>query len=256
MKKGLSFLIVFAMIGTFPGTSVCAQELQVSITDPSAAVSYKVLEENLILVSAVDDQDNPVRGLTADDFTIRSDDKNAKIVSAEPLETNKKIGLNVVLVIDNSSSMVSRKAVEPLLSALDAFFKTVRPIDNIHMVFFGKSKSDSITVENQTLNVKIHHSKDIAKLRELAEWSFKKGKGLSSKTLLYEAMFAGLNLIRNMPEKENKFMIVFSDGEDINSFGDIKRESKQEIVEAYSKGIPNTEFTASTSWKRRTWTRS
>ena len=41
--------------------------------------------------------------------------------------------------------------------------------------------------------------------------------GTTSTTVLYEAMLAGLDLIRAMPENEPRFMVVFSDGEDINS---------------------------------------
>jgi hypothetical protein len=46
-------------------------------------------------------------------------------------------------------------------------------------------------------------------------------------------MLAGLDLARQMPARSNKFMVVFSDGEDINS-----RVTRQEVEQA-AKGIDN-----------------
>jgi outer membrane protein OmpA-like peptidoglycan-associated protein len=42
-------------------------------------------------------------------------------------------------------------------------------------------------------------------------------KGLSSGTYLRDAMMLGLDLARRWPEKSNKFMVVMTDGEDLNS---------------------------------------
>ena len=46
--------------------------------------------------------------------------------------------LNIVLVVDNSYSMKERKAIKPLLAALDEFFNSLRPIDNVSIVTFSK----------------------------------------------------------------------------------------------------------------------
>ena len=62
--------------------------------------------------------------------------QKAEILSAAPLETTEAVALNIVFVVDNSFSMKERRAVKPLLTAMDEFLKTVRPIDNIHLVVF------------------------------------------------------------------------------------------------------------------------
>ena len=70
--------------------------------------------------------------------------QKATILSAESFESVKDIPLNMVLVIDNSFSMKERQAVEPLLLALDEFLKTVRPIDNIHLVVYDDKPQGTV----------------------------------------------------------------------------------------------------------------
>ncbi len=120
--------------------------------------------------------------------------------------------------------MKDRQAVKPLLSALEAFFETVRPIDNIHAVVF--SEKETMKVGEHTLDVKTFHSSEISELRDFFTNAF--GRGIASGTYLYEAMAAGIDLIRKMPDKDQKFLVVFSDGEDINSQlteGDVESEA-------------------------------
>jgi len=60
-------------------------------------------------------------------------------------------------------------------------------------------------------------------------------KGLSVKTVLHEAMVAGLAAMRKMPENANKFFLVFADGEDIN------RAFKNDVVVSEAEDVPNFE---------------
>ena len=57
----------------------------------------------------------------------------------------------------------------------------------------------------------------------------------TGKTYLYEAMAAGVDILRRMPEKDNKFMVVFSDGEDLNS------KVANVFIEEQAQGIKNFE---------------
>ncbi len=127
--------------------------------------------------------------------------------------------------------MRKRQAVKPLLSALDEFFKTVRPIDNIHAVVFAEK--ETMRVKDYTLRTKAIRSSEISELSDFFSEAF--GPGITSGTYLYEAMVAGIDRIRSMPEKEQKFLVVFSDGEDINS------AFKSAVVDSETKGIPNFE---------------
>lgn len=178
----------------------------------AAHLNFQTLETGQLLISATDAEENPIKGLTADHFVIRQGPKTAKIISVEPLETSKEVGLNIVMVVDNSKSMQFREAVAPLMSALDAFFSTLRPIDNVSAVMFDDEHTR--TVNGRKLHARVIQSQTVDQLRE-ATTNFP--KRLTSGTFLLDAMMVGFDLAKQMPPKSNKFMVVFSDGEDINS---------------------------------------
>jgi len=213
MKKSILFFSLIMMQILYFSVCFAEEDLRVSAPNHRATLANQVIDENRLLVSAQDEEGNPIRGLGLDDFIVEKGGKKAKIFNVEPFETSKEIGLNIVLVVDNSFSMDLRDAVEPLLSALEEFIKTVRPIDNIHVVVFDNR--GRIKVKEHVLHAKAFQSNDVSEIRAFLRESF--DRGLSSYTFLYEAMVAGLDLIRKMPEKSNKFLVVFSDGEDLNS---------------------------------------
>lgn len=229
MKKA-TFFFCSIIIGIFYFCNCYAgEDLQILAPARAVKLSYQVIGENKALVSALDAEDNPVEGLKAEDFVVQRGRKKAGILSAESLETRKDIGLNVVLVVDNSFSMKERQAVQPLLSALEEFLRIVRPIDDIQVVVFDDAHT--MRVNERNLHVKTFRSNDVSRLRNFFRESF--DRGLTNQTFLYEGMVAGLDLIQKTPEKGNKFLVVFSDGEDLNSILDRK------AVEAAAKGIVN-----------------
>jgi outer membrane protein OmpA-like peptidoglycan-associated protein len=207
------------------------EDIKVLTPNHQATLTSQVTGENKLFVSALDAEGNPIRGLGVNDFIIESGNKRAKIFTVGTLETSQDIPLNLVLVVDNSFSMSQREAVEPLLSALEELYKIVRPIDNIHVVVFDKK--GRIKVKQHTLHAKTFSSRSVAEIRTFMKESF--DKGLSGYTYLYEAMVAGIDLVKKMPEKSNKFLVVFSDGEDINSV------FRKGVVKTEAKGIANFE---------------
>ena len=56
---------------------------------------------------------------------------------------------------------------------------------------------------------------------------------ISGETFLYEGILGGLHLISKMPEKSNKFLVVFTDGEDLNS------QIKKEIIGPKANALKN-----------------
>jgi outer membrane protein OmpA-like peptidoglycan-associated protein/Mg-chelatase subunit ChlD len=206
-----------------------ADQLEISGPEHAAKLTFQEIQEGKLLVAVTDAQENPIRGLGVESFSIRQGVKTAKILSVTPLETSKEIGLNIVMVVDNSQSMRMRKAVEPLKTALEAFYKSVRPIDNIHAVVFSDRKT--IPVSGRDLHAKVLQTSDVKQLRTFLSESL--DDGLTDGTYLYDGIAAGLDIARRMPEKSNKFMVVFSDGEDLNS--GLKRPD----VRQAAQGIPN-----------------
>jgi len=224
------YLATLLLITCVIQSAWAAPEKNISIEGPANThrLVYQEIEEGKLLVSVTDKDEKPLMGLTPADFNIREGQRTAKIVSVESLATSKDVGLNIVLVVDNSVSMRDRKAVQPLLEALEAFYEIVRPIDNIAVVVYDDYKT--IKIDGQELHAKILKSKNVDTLRAMVREQMT--RGLSSGTYLYDAMVAGLDQVRKWPEKSNKFMAVFSDGEDINS------GIRDDAVLAAAKDIP------------------
>ena len=229
MQKFGAFLLIGLFAGLLLAGAATAEEIQVLASDESARISVQPLDDSRLLVGVTDTEGNPIRGLKPADFIIGQGIRKAQILKAEPFETNEEIPLNIVLVVDNSFSMLDRLAVKPLLAALDEFFNTVRPIDNVQAVVF--KKSDPIAVKNRGLHVERFKSNAPAELKAFFRQAY--DEGMTGKTYLHEAILAGLDLIQKMPADEQKFMIIFSDGEDLNS----DYETDQIEIEAF--GIKN-----------------
>ena len=233
MKKKISFLLVAVSLLVAPNC-LAAEPLEVLTPALKGKLAYQVIGEMDLLVSVKDAKNNPIKGLKAEDFVVQSGNKKARILSVEPLESSKSVPLNIVLVVDNSASMKERRAIKPLLTALDEFFKTLRPIDNISIVVFDKK--ETMQVKGYNLNIKTYRSKFILELKNFLSEAF--DEGLTSRTFLYEAIEAGISMIRKMPKEDTKFLVVFSDGEDINS------DFESDFVESEAKGIENFEVFA------------
>jgi len=208
-------MLIFCLIcyASFFGNAVADEDIRVTVSRGAEKVTYQAIEENVLLIAVRDVDDNPIKGLTRDDFTITKGQKTAKILSVEPLEKSREVGLNIVLAIDNSASMQQRNAVGPLLEAMETFLKIVRPIDKVTLVLFDDRHS--IKTGDYQLHVKTLQSSDAEQLQNFVNNVF--DRGLTDKTVLYEAMLAGIDVVKRLPEKENKFLVVFTDGKDLNS---------------------------------------
>ncbi|MFZ1984849.1 MAG: OmpA family protein [Desulfatitalea sp.] len=238
MRKTILLSLMLWLCVGIPCT-LAAQAQTPAQTDPAAfeilgpanaaQLTYQAMEEGKVLVSVTDATDAPIKGLTPRDFTIRRGIKTAKIVSVDPLATSKEVPLNIVMVVDNSKSMQQRNAVGPLTSALDAFYKTLRPIDQVTAVVFDEKKT--MTVNGRSLHARMLQTNDVKYLRTFLSQSL--SSGLTEGTYLMDALMVGLDAARQLPESQYKFLVVLSDGEDLNS------TVNKNDVEGAAQGIAN-----------------
>ncbi len=212
MKNKIQLLIVISL-GLFSIAAMAPQEIQITGPDSADKIFINSLDEKRALVSVLDADDNPIHGLQEKDFSVKKGSSTGKISSVSPLESTEDVPLNIVLVVDNSLSMQQRKAVEPLLNALEELYPVFRPIDNVHAIVFDDNKTTPLS--GKMVHARSFASNNIDELRTFFSQSFT--GGLTKKTYLYDSMMLGLDITRQMPEKSNKFLIVFTDGEDINS---------------------------------------
>src|SRR3989338_7838298 len=111
MKKIVSLLCLFLAVFSWAGVSLALDALEVQALRPKAKLSFQALEEGKVLVSVQDKGGEAILGLKKEDFSIKQGAKTAKIISVEDVQEQRNIGLNIVLVVDNSYSMEQRKAV-------------------------------------------------------------------------------------------------------------------------------------------------
>jgi outer membrane protein OmpA-like peptidoglycan-associated protein len=231
MKKMIVLLIVLLLsIGGVPAVLAQQDALDVSGAYPNAKFTYQTLEEGKILLSVTDADEKPILGLTRDELIIRKGARTAQIVSVEPLETSQEIPLHTVLVVDNSFSMRLRNATEPLKTAMEFYFKTVRPIDQVSIVIFDEK--ESISVAGHSLRARVLQTNNVDYMRAFIAQSMDR-HNLTEGTYLNEAILAGIDLAGQAPPNSNKFMVIFSDGEDINS-----RVTNREVEQA-ARGLEN-----------------
>lgn len=211
------WILTLLMVLLCAGQSLAAGEpgLQVQALKAGASVSLdRAVEDGKVIISVTDAEKRPLLGLSLNDFAISQAGRAAKILSVESFEENLDVPRHIILVLDNSFSMSERNAVKPLLAAMDELFKIVRPIDKVHMVVFDDRQT--VKMAGRDLHVKVLESSDVNALKAFIAKAYSVD-GMTSKTVLFEAMLAGVSLVSDMPDEEPKFMVVFSDGEDLNS---------------------------------------
>jgi outer membrane protein OmpA-like peptidoglycan-associated protein len=216
MRRFWILPLIMVMLCGWQATAdaAAAEELQITLHRPGATVSVdRLIGDDKVLLSVTDATRTPLFGFGASDFAVTQGGRSARIVSVQPLAESLEVPRHIVLVLDNSDSMLQRNAVAPLLAGVDELLKIVRPIDQVQIIVFDSSRT--VRAADRDLRVRTFTSNQPAALRNFVATTYR--DRVTASTMLYEAMLAGVESIRNMPADEPKFMVVFSDGEDLNS---------------------------------------
>ncbi len=108
----------------------------------SSQAAYAQVEERVIYASVVDDQGNPVMGLTEKDFVVREDGQAREVLKvakdAEPLQ--------IALLVDNSTEMID--SLSDLRRALTSFVAALRP--GVQLAVFSLAERPTIVVPYTT----------------------------------------------------------------------------------------------------------
>lgn len=82
--------------------------IQIKVLNPALTdvkVSYSEIKESMIKIVVLDKNDQPIEGLTKKDISLICNGNSADIISMTPLSELSNAKYNVVLCLDNSSSM-------------------------------------------------------------------------------------------------------------------------------------------------------
>ena len=105
MKKALIVAAILCVLGFSFTICFASQDIKVLVNQPGTQLSYNIIEEGKVMVSILDDQGEPIRGLKSEDFTVGRGIQKATILSAESFESVKDIPL-----------ILSNKKSKPLLA--------------------------------------------------------------------------------------------------------------------------------------------
>jgi OOP family OmpA-OmpF porin len=216
-KRGIHILMMAILALLACGTAYAAADSDLTIGTTRAGVTVtldRVITDGKALVSVDDAAKQPLLGLGVEDFTVTKGSKKGRVVSVQSVAEAQDVPVNIVMVLDNSYSMYERNAIKAVLSGIDKVLKVVRPIDQVHMVVFDNKLTTKIGSRN--LHVQSLKSSNPEELRQFARKAYSQ-QGLTPTTVLYEGMLAGLDIVGKLPAADPRIMIVFSDGEDLNS---------------------------------------
>jgi len=223
------FIVLIALLVSGVAFGAGEADLKIRVAKPGATVTIdRVVKDGRVLVSVEDAGKNPLLGLSVADFSVAQSGRTAKVTSVQSIAESLDVPRHIVLVLDNSYSMYERQAIKALLSGVSELLKIVRPIDDVQIIAFENNAT--VNMGGRALHAQVFSSTQPAELQAFAAQAYRT-EGLTAGTVLYEAMLAGLDLISKMPATEPRFLVVFSDGEDLNS------AFKSEVVSKAAQGI-------------------
>jgi VWFA-related protein len=160
----------------------------------ASAINTDAFPTLTLSLSVLDAAGQPVRGLSASDFTLAGDAAaQTQIVSVEEV-TDDNLPLAVVLAIDVSSSMFP-SPIERAKAAAQAFVDSLRPQDFVALLTFGTN----VSVEQNFTTDRAALSAAIAQLQA------------GGQTALYQGAFEAVNLAATAPVPR-RAVILLGDG--------------------------------------------
>jgi len=226
MFRWIVLCVLLLWVSGQPATA--GAEVEVKLLKPGGQVAVdRVVGEGKLLISVTGADQRPLLGLGLADLTVSRAGRIAKVTALQPIAESLEVPRHIVLVLDNSDSMRQRNAVEPLLAGVDELLKIVRPIDQVQVVVFDSRQT--VTMGGRDLHVRTFASSNPGELKDFVASTYR--DSMTASTVLYEAMVAGLEIVRTLPADAPKFMVVFSDGEDLNS------AFKSDVVSRAAQGL-------------------
>ena len=166
--------------------------------------------------TVTDGQNKFVHGLSHEVFRIKEDNVPQRLTAF----VGENIPLELVVAIDVSDSMTD--AMPTLKSAVKTFLGALRPTDQVTLVAFN---DNIFTLARRSTDAAAR----LKAVDRLVPWGG---------TALYDAILTSLNAVGKQPGR--RALVVFTDGEDLNSVATMKRvETRMETSDAtiYTIGL-------------------
>ncbi|RKY60753.1 MAG: hypothetical protein DRP95_03840, partial [Candidatus Latescibacterota bacterium] len=200
---------LYALEGGIEGLNVTINQL------PSPPETFPTVKA---YVTVTDKDDQPIRDLTAEHFTVTEDGVEQTPIQVHPAREEGG-PISVVLVLDYSSSMYDRSGtISNMETAARKFISLMEPSDQAAIVKFS---TEVEIIQNFT--------EDQASLTQAIDTPFAGTKGSTS---FYDAIYQSAGLAAG--ESGRKAIVIITDAEDNSS-----THSKEEaIAQAIEAGVP------------------
>ena len=202
----MTLRFIYATVLLFTLSAARAQEPAPVSQEP---VQTLKLSTRIVGVSAVvlDNRNEPVKGLTKDDFTLKEDGKEQEI---RYFSQDSDLPLTLVLMVDTSTSQ--KMFIQDETDASAKFFKVMltRPTDRAALVQFDYNVLQLQQMTNQV--VALENSLGFLSMPHAGPSSGPSRGG----TLLYDAIIAA-SQVELGKERGRRAMVILTDGEDHGS---------------------------------------
>jgi hypothetical protein len=219
------YLVILFSAFYFNSSSAQTDSIQVKIINTSEEVGsfrFVVRDSSNLILRVMDKAGNAFKQLRPDQVTIFNEKEPAKIIKVTPLQATVETNLNVLLALDNSSSM--QGSVKELLVSVNLLLSALRDKSRISVVLFDESNVQNTKfvgqIDAKYVNVKFSDFLDeVPRVMDFVRWNYG-ARDLTSRTYLNDMILVGLQQFQNLPKNLLRVMIVLSDGQDLgSSFG-------------------------------------
>jgi len=222
LRRSFYLPMILIALGIFSTRSIAGDDsLQVKILNsPREVGKIRFIERdssNLIL-RVMDETGAAFTELNPDQVEVRREDEIAKIIKVAPLQSTIETNLNIVLALDNSSSM--QNSVKELLMSVRLLLDKFQGRSRISVVLFDEQKSTPVrfktTIEDQLLKVKfLPFTEDVVEVMNYIRQNYR--TNLTMRTYLHDEILVALKQFEQLPSNLLRVMILLSDGEDLGS---------------------------------------
>jgi len=222
MKHNIKFIasIFLFLFITHSAIAETSDSLEVNVINTDTKVGnlrFIVRDSSNLILRVMDEDGTAFKTLNKNQVSISRENKNAKIIKVVPLNSTIETNLNIVLTLDNSSSMQPHR--KELLSSVELLLNALKGKSRISVVVFSESSSDNLksTIGEKVVNIsKLDFTDDFTKISKFINRSYNSNE-LTQKTYLHDGILVAFQQFAKMPKNMLRIMIVFSDGKDLGS---------------------------------------
>ena len=210
--------------------------LQVKVTSQDRKVGqirFIVKDTSNLILRVMDETGKPFKELGKNQVEVIRGNKKAKILKVVPLKSAVESNLNLVLALDNSSSM--QESRKELLESVNSLLNSLKDKSRISILTFTENRYNRFKTKlgKKVVNISLlDFTSDYNELTKFVERAYST-PSLTQRTYLIDEILVGLQQLEKIPKNLLRVLVIFSDGKDLGSIS----SKEQLLAKAASAGI-------------------